>query len=67
MNNNVEKAIKGLFLAVVFGAITYFLLKEVVPAALMAIIMFSSMFVKQKEYGQQNNMNYGKKNKKRKK
>ena len=41
-----EKIIKGLFLAGVFGVIGYIIFQKVSTAAVLALIMFMSMFVK---------------------
>ena len=44
--NMVEKVLKGLLLAGIFGMIGYFLFHKVSTAAVLALIMFMSMFVK---------------------
>lgn len=43
-----EKIIKGLLLGVVFGLIGYIIFKEVSTAFALGLIMFMSMFVKNK-------------------
>ncbi len=49
MNEILVKALKGLGLAVVFGGISYLLLKDIFPACLIAGVMFLSMFIKPKQ------------------
>ena len=44
--NILEKILKGLLLAGIIGVIGYFLFHKVSTAAVLALIMFMSMFVK---------------------
>ena len=41
-----EKIIKGLFLGGVFGIVGYLIFKDIMTAFLFGMIMFMSMFVK---------------------
>lgn len=49
MNTTLEKILKGLLLAVVFGGACYLLSRKVGMSALIALVMFMSMFVKPKQ------------------
>lgn len=45
----VQKILKGLLLAAVFGGVVFLITKDIGTAGLIALVMFMSMFVQSRE------------------
>lgn len=63
----VQKILKGLLLAVIFGGIVFLITKDIGTAGLIALVMFMSMFVQSKEQKVEKVMKHTKEGKKSKK
>ena len=60
----VQKILKGLLLAAVFGGIVFLITKDMGTAGLVALVMFMSMFVRSREEKIESVIEHSKKSKK---
>lgn len=67
MNKILEKVLKGLALAAVFGGLCYLISKNIEMSGLIALVMFLSMFAQPKEQKVEKVLKHTKQSKKFKK